>query len=376
MNSAPFRPKRIFVENTVKDTAMTRTILAMRPEAEVRYVDHVDEIDLTVPAGENPVTFSKKQLVLREHKGSFFKKCPGMHGMLCCNYYIVNWANNCHLDCTYCFLQSYLNKPITTVYANMEDLLLELDEIFSRDPRLTFRVGTGEYADSLAWDDMTGMSELLVPFFAKYPNALLELKTKSDNIDRLLQLVPQERTLISWSMNPPQIIKEEEHKTANFDQRLAAAKACVEKGYKIAFHFDPMIYYPGWEAGYQWVVDRIFAEIPSTRIAWVSAGSFRYHPELKPIVRERFPKSKIFYGEHVPSDDEKMRYFKPIRVQMYRRWRELIAAKDPTVFTYLCMETRDVWEKVYGNAPSCEMHLDSMFDNRNLLFADSAKCCN
>lgn len=374
MNSAIFKPKRIFVENAVRDSVLVANVLASRPQAEVVYVDDPDAIDLTAPAGENPVTFSKKQVILRRHKGSFFKKCPGMHGMMCCNYYIVNWANNCHLDCTYCFLQSYLNKPVTTIYANIEDMLAELDTIFSQNPDVNYRVGTGEYADSLAWDDMTGLSDILVPFFARYPNALLELKTKSDNIERLMHLDPHGRTLISWSANPPRIIREEEHKTADLEQRLAAAKACVEKGYKITFHFDPMIYYPGWETEYKYVVDRIFDTIPSNQIGWISIGSFRYHSSLKSIVRHRFPKSAIFYGEHVPSDDDKMRYFKPIRVQMYRQMREWLAEKDPTVFNYLCMETRDVWEKVYGYVPSCEVNLDQMFDNRGMLFGKSA-CC-
>lgn len=366
--NVPFKPKRIYIENAVKDTPLVHNVLSSRPNTEVVYIDNPDEIDLTVPAGENEVTFSKKQLLLRQQKGSFFKKCPGMHGMMCCHYYVVNWANNCHLDCTYCFLQSYLNRPITTIYANLDDMLAELDAAFRANPDYQFRVGTGEFADSLAWDDMTGLSDILVPFFAKYPHVLLELKTKTANIDRLLKLDPKGRTLISWSMNPERIIKQEELKTATQEERLQAAKICVAAGYKLSFHFDPIIHYPEWEAEYKDTIDRLFAAVPSDQIAWISLGGFRYAPGLKPVVRQRFPKTKIFFDEFVPGEDDKMRYFKPIRVDIYQKMKQWIEAYDPTVFTYLCMESRDVWHKVYGFAPACEVNLNSLFDNRGDLF--------
>ena len=48
-----------------------------------------------------------------------------------------------------------------------------------------FRIGTGEITDSLALEPYTGMAREMIPYFAEQANVLLELKTKSDCVDKL-----------------------------------------------------------------------------------------------------------------------------------------------------------------------------------------------
>ena len=65
-------------------------------------------------------------------------------------------------------------------YVNVEDLLGELEEVFTQYPDRNFRVGTGELTDSLALDAIVPYTAYLLPFFNQQSNAVLELKTKSD----------------------------------------------------------------------------------------------------------------------------------------------------------------------------------------------------
>jgi hypothetical protein len=37
---------------------------------------------------------------------------------------------------------------------------------------------------------------------------------------------------------------------------------------------------------------------------------------------------------------------------------------DPNLFVYLCMESKEVWEKVFGWSPENSRHLNQMFENR------------
>jgi len=37
---------------------------------------------------------------------------------------------------------------------------------------------------------------------------------------------------------------------------------------------------------------------------------------------------------------------------------------DPDLFIYLCMESKEVWEKVFGWAPENSYHLNQMFEKR------------
>jgi spore photoproduct lyase len=111
------------------------------------------------------------------------------------------------------------------------------------------------------------------------------------------------------------------------------------------------------------MVEKIFAEVAHRRIAWISMGVLRTTPGLKRVLRSRFPSSRLPTGEGVLCPDGKMRYFQPLRVSMYRKMLHWIRAASPTVFVYLCMESREVWEQVFGFAPSCEKELGSRLAN-------------
>src|SRR5690606_14101973 len=151
-------------------------------------------------------------------------------------------------------------------------------------PSHHFRIGTGEYTDSLALEKLTGLSSILVDFFSRKPNATLELKTKSDNVESLLDLDHRGRTVISWSVNPPFVTQNIEHDTASLERRLAAAQKAQAAGYRLGFHLDPLIFFEGWEEAYHSLIDLIFEHVDPNRVAWISTGSFRYAPGLKEVM--------------------------------------------------------------------------------------------
>ena len=115
------------------------------------------------------------------------------------------------------FLKICVNRnqrPLITVHANLEEILENLGHQISLRPGQLFRVGTGEHSDSLALDPYLRISPHLIRFFSNLPNAVLELKTKSDHVDHLLDLSHGGKTVIAWSLNPEIVIEQEEHKTA------------------------------------------------------------------------------------------------------------------------------------------------------------------
>lgn len=352
-----FEPGEIVVEAGSEQSPIYRNLRRALPNVPFTFVNSA----ATPPAlfaARDPFGEGKRRFFLMRHKGDFLKKCPGSDGQVCCNYFVINFASNCPMECSYCYLQEYLaQNPALKIFSNVEDLIEEAHRLLSRHRRFFFRIGTGEITDSLALDPYIGFSAEVVPFFAAQPNVLLELKTKSDRVEGLLGLDPKDRVVVSWSMNPERVIEGDEHLTASFEERLAAARRCQEAGYKLGFHFDPLIEYPGWETDYREMVERIFATIDHRRIAWISMGVLRNTPALKRIMRERFPSTGLLSGEQVLCPDGKMRYFQPLRVSMYRKMLSWIRAAAPVVFVYLCMESKEVWEQVFGFAPRCEKEL-------------------
>ncbi|MGH7961247.1 MAG: radical SAM protein, partial [Candidatus Binatia bacterium] len=319
-------------------------------------VDKGEERQTSAGDAIDPFAAGKRRLFFTRQRSTFLEHCSaGTPGLVCCNYLVVSLISNCPMDCSYCFLQEYLaNNPTLKVFTNVEDLLREVGAVMDRQPWRQFRIGTGELSDSLALDPLLGFSADLVPFFAARTNALLELKTKSDCVDGLLVLDPKDRVVVSWSLTPPAIADTEEQGTASFSARLAAAQRVQAAGYKLGFHLDPLIEYPGWEEGYRDTVARIFSAIDSRRVAWVSLGSLRLTPALRTTMRRRFPQTRLLSGEQVPCADGKWRTFQALRVKMYRTLTGWLKEAAPQVPLYMCMETAPVWEKVFGRAPTCD----------------------
>jgi spore photoproduct lyase len=238
--------------------------------------------------------------------------------------------------------------------------MLELDHLFLK--KAITRIGTGEFTDSIIWEAWTDLSGQLIPKFSMQSHSVLELKTKTTDIERLDQLCHNRKTIVAWSLNTNRIIIEEETGTASLPARLRAARKCESWGYPLAFHFDPMVIYEGCEGDYRQVVKQLFDRISSDNIVWISLGTFRFMPFLKQIIQKRFPKSKIIYGEFISGLDGKMRYFKPLRIELYRKMVSWIRDYAPHVTIYLCMEDDEVWEKSLGFIPQDVGGLSNMLD--------------
>ena len=358
----PYQPAKIYIEKSIKNHPVTQQILARLAHTPFEEIDELS----TFITSSNPHSTANdphtKPLILARQKGDFLKRCPGTQRYICCGYQILNLVNNCEINCSYCILQGYLNSPFIIVYVNIEDLFSELGQKLSQNRDKFFRIGTGELADSLSTDHLTNFSQQLVSFFKDKKNAVLELKTKTTLIENFLREPHNRRTVVAWSMNTPTISAREESAAPDIEERLAAAQKCQEAGFRLAFHFDPMIYYDGWEEDYRIVVEKIFRVINPQNIIWISLGALRYPPHLDNIIRTNHPNSKIVYGELFPGIDGKMRYFKPIRIKMFRKMYQWIRSFDPDVFIYLCMESSEVWEKSFGWTPKTSLGLKKRMD--------------
>ena len=347
---------------------MTNRILSKLAHIPIEIISESKEITDELALKKDPAGESKKYLLIARQKGDFVKPCPCTPCYLGCNYFIINVDLNCPLDCTYCILQLYLSDSLITVCVNTDDLWNQLDRFLDAHTHRTLRIGTGELSDSLALDHITDRSKELIAYFRKRKNALFELKTKTINIENVLESEPSENIVIAWSLNPEYLVKREEKGAPSLKERVEAARAVLDKGFRVAFHFDPIIRYSGWEDGYKEAVDVLFTRIDPGRIAWISLGSLRFPPNLKNIIRERFPGTRILDEELIRGEDGKIRYFKPLRLALYREVAGHIrSAGRDRVPLYFCMENEEIWRKILGKKPKgkeeIELYLSLPFGN-------------
>ncbi len=349
---------KIYIDSEIHDDALVARILKKCPGIPSEVI--ADPAPFLLRMKTLPFHTAKKNLWLTRFKGSFLKPCPGTdRTYLCCNYWVMNLQSNCPLECTYCILQSYLDQPLLTVYVNYHEVLDELGDLAKQYPNRLIRVGTGELADSLALDLLTDLNqELIRRMLGK--KIIFELKTKTALISHLPD-IPKSNVVISWSINPTGVIKHEEFKTASLEERLSAARLAVSKGYRLGFHFDPILEIPDWEEQYLGLIDKLTQSVPEEEVIWMSMGSLRYPPELGKVMADRFPKSYNRSAELVRGEDGKMRYFRPLRKALFSRIYGWIRERWPRVFIYFCMENADLWQDVMGFMPENNDHLDFLF---------------
>ena len=280
----------------------------------------------------------------KENPGRFVKPCPGTPGHVCCGYMIINYAQGCTLGCTYCILNAYFDGEAPVLFINRDRLFEELRDTLKNE-RL-FRLGTGEFTDSLLFEGMSSLYETLVPYISSVKNAVLEIKTKTVNIDRLLKIKYHDNTIVSWSLNSDYIALTEESNAPDIARRIEAAALISREGYRLAFHFDPLIMHKNWKDGYKAVVDRLFRVIDPECVVYVSLGALRFVPEMRTYMKERRAEY-IFEGEFIKGLDNKMRYFRPLRTQMYLFLKEVLTQYIEEDRLYMCMETPVVWEDVF-----------------------------
>jgi spore photoproduct lyase len=169
--------------------------------------------------------------------------------------------------------------------------------------------------------------------------------------------------IIGFSLSTKRNIKNFERNTSSLRERLSAAKRGTEMGFGIAFHFDPMIWYPEWEKDYREVVDMVFESLPvPSSIAWWSMGGLRCMPSLKRHLEANRMFHNLFSGEMITGEDGKTRYFRPIRVDFYSAVQEQVSKHFPATPLYLCMESREVWKEsgmLYRIPDGLPAYLDS-----------------
>ncbi len=340
--------KKVVAEKSLKDSKIVSNIIKKYPDVKIDYIENFKSVKKSLEiAGYNKR--SQRLYVIKE-KFDFLKKCPCTKNCLSCDYFVLNLGFGCPMECEYCFLQGYQNFEGIVLQSNIEDYLKKTIDFF-RNIKKPIRVGTGEFTDSLVYDDITEYSVDIIKEFSKHKNIIFEFKTKTLNIDNIFNLPPASNIAFSYSLNPDKIIKNSEHYTASFKERIYAIKKISDYGYSVGFHLDPIICAQGWKDLYRDMINEIFSLMSPSKIRWISLGTFRFKPDTKKVIENRFKENIILDEEMIIDFDGKLRYPYSLRKEAYLYILNLLKRKKMDINkVYLCMEESDMWKEV-GLAP-------------------------
>lgn len=230
----------------------------------------------------------KKILHLARRRSPFISTFNPPRGVVCHRFYKLVLGTECPYDCSYCYLQlTFRMAPYTRQYLNLEDLWRELERLNRKiDKRIL--LNTGELADPLAADHLTGIVNEVISQISEYENLQLLLLTKSANVDHL-QPVDNGRVVFSVSLTTPENAIEFEHGTPGPYNRIEALSKAEIKGYRTRCRIDPIICASNdWETDYTKLTEALFER---TRVEMITLGQPRFHPSLLNLVRRRHPEA-------------------------------------------------------------------------------------
>ena len=198
------------------------------------------------------------------------------------------------------------------------------------------------------WGNSHGVLDAVIDFARANPNVILELKTKSANVNHLLRSDAPKNIVCTWSLNTPALIENEEHGTASLDKRLNAARKVADAGFLVGFHFHPIVHYDQWQQDYALVVEQLSSLFSPDEVALVSMGTLTYIKSVIREIRKRAIPTQILKMPMVDSNG-KLSYPDEIKLSLFSHvYNSFPENWQNNVFYYLCMESHDFWKPVFG----------------------------
>ena len=283
-------------------------------------------------------------------------------GNACPNYWHFSPYGFCPYGCKYCYLAGTPGvkfSPSVKVYVNLPEMLAQVDRIAGRlEAPTAFYLG--KLQDALALDPLTAYSTVLVPFFAEQPWARLTLLTKSTNVDRLLGLEHRGHSILSWSVNPPEVSAMFEENVPTIDQRLEAMRRVAERGYPVRAIMMPIIPINGWQDIYRRFTDRLLQTVAIRRLTLGGICIYRSARDLM----ERKMGMRNVVSQHLDATslkagDGRARYPRDLRHAVYSVIIECARRLRPDLEIALCLEEQALWEStgLAANIGRCNCRL-------------------
>jgi spore photoproduct lyase len=279
-----WKPKEIIIHETVRDDPVTIYFLEQCPGIMVKYVKSgigkkiVEASDILRNAGNSmldKILAGKKVIYIAPATNVVDIFTTENDRMICPHFDRLKLASNgCFYQCDWCYLKLTYRAayPFITIRAQYDRIKEQLYKRL-RQTRAPVIFNSGELADSLSMEHLTRAAREFIPWLANTDNGYLFMLTKSDNVDHILDLAHNNRTIIAWSMNNESVSKKFEIGAPPFNLRLDAAHKVQKAGYTLRIRLDPIVPFDGWRESYADTIKKVFEKVSPERI---TLGTLRF----------------------------------------------------------------------------------------------------
>jgi spore photoproduct lyase len=285
----------------------------------------------------------KQTLVIGEHRSAV--RLSSEEGNTCPNYWHFSLYGFCPYGCAYCYLAGTPGvkfSPSVKIFTNIDEVLNAIDKNAHKiNKRTAFY--HGKLQDGLALDPLTGYSRQLIPFFAEHPFARQILLTKSTDVENLLDIDHNGHTILSWTLQPPEISLQFEPNTPPIADRLRAMKQCADAGYPLRAVLMPLIPVEGWLELYTKFLVQLLKEIPIQRLTIGAICSYQAAHQL--MNRKLGCENVIAQNmQSTTTEDGRLRYSEELREKGYRHLIQAAKRIRSDLEIGLCLETYKMFD--------------------------------
>ncbi|MDR2190430.1 MAG: hypothetical protein LBP53_04510 [Candidatus Peribacteria bacterium] len=306
----------LYIETKAKSYPLTQTLIQQFSQREVIEIQHYKNLfDKTISYPTLPALMIAKQepiaiLPTPAHYGypgkSFFFK-PSL---------------NCVFDCSYCYLKGTFKNAFPVIFVNDEDIQTALGQHICKlreegyTGQITFYASN--YTDVLAIDHWTHFCERFFPFFAHYENVLLEVRTKSANIEGLKQLAMEQmrreagkevgkHVEIAFSLSPESLAQAYEPFTAPLQKKLEAIEELLQLGYRVGLRFLPLLPVEQYEKVYGTLIEQVKKAVTIEQIASIFIAPLIYNARDLAVMKKKYAvagKEAFPFWEGLQADEQ------------------------------------------------------------------------
>ncbi len=222
------------------------------------------------------------------------------------NFYFSHMLN-CMYDCSYCFLQAMYSSAHYVIFINYEDFFTAIEKQVQQVQQLNGGDGksfffSGYDCDSLAYEPTSKFVAEALPFFAKQPNAWLELRTKSLQVKTLLQQTAIPNCIVAFSMAPDAVARQYEKGTPTPSKRLLAMKKLAQRDWKIGARLDPLIWHDKWQESYSELIEQLATAVPNKAMHSITLGTLRFPRSMAATMSRHYPTAPFLVNKMITTD--------------------------------------------------------------------------
>ena len=287
------RFSHIYVEKKILNNKNTLEILSKFKDVKIIEIDNYKEVFSSNNQDFHLQKLGQKLILASNKPNMIYKGAVVCESFENDNFYYTSSIINCVYDCEYCYLQGVYSSGNIVIFVDIEKVFEEVEELYNKLKTLYLCVSYD--TDLLAIENICGFSEKWYYFIEDKKDLKIELRTKSGNIDKFLNLKPLDNFIIAFTLSPENLALKNEKYTASFKNRVKAIKELQEKGWKVRICIDPLIYSDNFEENYSQMIEYLFNEIDKEKVVDVSIGVFRISKEYLKKMRNQNQNSEILY---------------------------------------------------------------------------------